>query len=352
MLLLACTTPPDDDSAKEAPTIFAVGHVEAEVEYTDPEGNARALRTAAWYPAKSDGDGPAQYLYGTIESFGATENAPAAEGEFPVVVFSHGHQAFAEVSSFLMEHLARNGFVVLAPDHTNNTTFDGSERSTAIYLQRPFDLSAVIDAQETGLFPGLPATTGQVVAMGHSFGGYTIFASGGAAYDTGEIDAACEAGTGGNVCTDWSGEWSARFAAGAMDARVLGIVPMDPGDDWMFAANLEGLAVPALLMTANTDPEGDGDPGAYAAALLPPLSETNSACGSCEHHWVDIATAGHNAFTDFSGSLDDGGTIEPQRGWDIVNTYALVFAQYVTGDDDDLALLRGEEPVDDLATVE
>ncbi len=350
MYLLACVEPPDDTAA-EAPEIYAVGHVEAEVAYTDPEGNPRALRTAAWYPASGEGDGPAQYLYGTIESEGASENAPAAEGEFPVVVFSHGHQGFAEVSSFLMEHLAQHGFVVLAPDHTNNTTFDGGDRSTTIYLQRPFDLSAVIDAQEAGLFPGLPATTGQVVAMGHSFGGYTIFVSGGAAYDTGAIDAACEAGTGGNVCTDWSSDWKARFAAGAHDARVLGIVPMDPGDDWMFFANLEGLAVPTLLMTANTDPEGDLEVGAYWAALSIPLGKTNSACGACEHHWVDIATAGHNAFTDFSGSLDDGGTIEPQRGWDIVNTYALAFAQYVTGDDDALAVISGQSPVDDLATV-
>ncbi|MBM4389962.1 MAG: hypothetical protein FJ090_02460 [Deltaproteobacteria bacterium] len=351
MLLLACTTPPDDDAAA-APSTYAVGHVEAEVSYTDPEGNPRALRTAAWYPASGEGNGPAQYLYGTIESEGASESAPAAEGEFPVVAFSHGHQGFAELSSFLMEHLASRGFVVLAPDHANNTTFDGGDRSTAIYLQRPFDLSAVIDAQEAGLFPGLPATTGQVVAMGHSFGGYTIFASGGAAYDTGEIEAACEAGTGGSVCSDWSADWVSRFDAGGRDGRVLGIVAMAPGNYWMFEDNLQGLAVPTLLMTGAVDPERDADGASYWAALSPPLSETNGACGGCEHHWVDIATAGHNAFTDFSGSLDDGGTIEPGRGWDIVNAYALALARFATGDDHALDVLRGEAAVDDLATVE
>ncbi len=365
MILLACADPLDTGNAPvfdplaaaTAPGAYAVGHVEIDVAYDDPEGLPRTLRTAVWYPASEAAGAYATYLYGTITSEVARESAPPATGPFPLVVFSHGHQAFAEVSSFLMEHLASHGFVVVAPDHTNNTTFDGSDRSTTIYLQRPFDLTAVVDAVEAGgagdLDTGslLPSTTGDVVAMGHSFGGYTVFASAGTAYDVEGIDAACIAGEGGSVCTDWSNDWSQRFAAGAADERLVGILPMAPGDYWLFDGGLAGLAVPALLMTGAEDPERDADGASYWAALSPPVAEVNAACGGCDHGWVDVATAGHNAFTDFSGSLDDGGTIDPATGWNIVNAYALAFAASVTGDDRYAPLLDGSTTVHELATL-
>lgn len=365
-LVVACAPESGDSSPAEfdplaaatSPGAYAVGHVEATVTYDDPEGAPRSLRTAFWYPATEASGAHATYLHGTITSGVARAAAPAASGPFPVVAFSHGHQAFAEVSSFLAEHLASHGFVVVAPDHTGNTTFDGSERSTAIYLQRPFDLAAAVDFVEDPLPVDdvdagtiLPSTTGDVVAMGHSFGGYTIFASGGTDYDVGAIEAACAVGEGGSVCSDWSTDWSARFEQGALDPRVVGIVPMAPGDYWLFDGGLSGLAVPALLMTGEVDPERDADGALYWAALSPPVSEVNAACGGCDHRWVDVATAGHNAFTDFSGSLDDGGTIEPAVGWSIVNAYSLAFAASVTGDDRYEGLLDGSVPVHALATL-
>jgi dienelactone hydrolase len=48
----------------------------------------------------------------------AFSNVPIAQsGPFPVVLFSHGYGGYPEQSSFLTDHLATWGFVVVAPDH-------------------------------------------------------------------------------------------------------------------------------------------------------------------------------------------------------------------------------------------
>lgn len=320
---------------------WSVGHGEVSVDYIDPIGDDRSLRTAVWWPTTDTSGFAATYFYGSDESKVAFENATVAEGSFPVVVFSHGHQAFAECSSFLMEHLASHGFVVIAPDHTNNTTLDGGDRDTEIYIQRPFDLTAVIDALETGNLP-VPANRydGRLVVAGHSFGGYTVFASGGSQYDTDAISAECTEPSSG-ICESWSADWVPMFEAGAHDPRVQGVLAMAPGDFDLFgAAGAVEVDVATFLMTGELDPEHAADGAEYWAALDP-----------AGHRYVSIADAGHNAFTDFSGVFVDGGTIDPSQGFRIVDAYALAFAASATGDARYDALLDGTIVVDTLATL-
>jgi pimeloyl-ACP methyl ester carboxylesterase len=48
----------------------------------------------------------------------AYQNVPISRhGPFPLVLFSHGYGGYPEQSSFLTDHLASWGFVVVAPDH-------------------------------------------------------------------------------------------------------------------------------------------------------------------------------------------------------------------------------------------
>ncbi|HUD17506.1 MAG TPA: hypothetical protein VMQ59_09590, partial [Acidimicrobiales bacterium] len=62
----------------------------------------------------------------------------SAKGPFPVVLFSHGYGGYPEQSSFLTDHLATWGFVVVAPDHRSrdlkavvgNTTGQGQDDVT------------------------------------------------------------------------------------------------------------------------------------------------------------------------------------------------------------------------------
>lgn len=349
IFILACDESLDSGQPTEfdplesatSPGSWNVGHGQVSVDYLDPLGAERSLRTSVWWPTPDTSGFAATYFYGSDESEVAFENATVAEGTFPVVVFSHGHQAFAECSSFLMEHLASHGFVVIAPDHTNNTTLDGADRATEIYIQRPFDLSAVIDALEAGSLP-VPANRydGRLVVTGHSFGGYTVIASGGSQYDTDAITAECTSPSSG-ICESWSADWVPMFQAGAYDDRVQGVLAMAAGDFDLFgAAGVVEVKVPTLLMTGELDPQHAADGADYWAALSP-----------VGHRYVSIAEAGHNAFTDFSGVFEDGGTIDPAQGFRIVDAYALAFAASATGDGRYEAILDGRIEVDTLATV-
>lgn len=137
----------------------------------------RILKTEIWYPAVGDsGRGPARDV------------APA-EGKFPVILFSHGSNATRMQSTYLTEHWASHGFVVIAPDHKGNTVLDGKTGSRyQSALDRPRDASFVLDRmlslneEAGGKFEGR-IDEQRIGAAGHSFGGYTVLVLVGARVD-------------------------------------------------------------------------------------------------------------------------------------------------------------------------
>jgi predicted dienelactone hydrolase len=149
-----------------------------------PGPGKRTLPTLVWYPIPSGTKGEVEkYALGLIESpLGAIENAAAAQGPFPTVVFSHGNQGVPEQSVFLTEGLAARGYVVVAPEHVGNSfaTYDQA-LAPAISLWRPQDLKAAVDriakpqANDPTWLTGL-ADTEKLAVVGHSFGGYTALA--------------------------------------------------------------------------------------------------------------------------------------------------------------------------------
>jgi predicted dienelactone hydrolase len=249
-----------------------------------------------------------------------------------VVLYSHGHQGYAEASSFLAEHLASHGYVVAAPDHTGNTTFDGADRETEIYLRRPRDLSAALDA----LPDELDVDADAAVVTGHSFGGYTALALAGAAYDPAGL-AACTPDT-SSFCSTLSETLSSAFLQGLGDTRIVSAVSMAAGDFGLFGADGVGsVDVPVLLLTGELDSD-DGD--AYWSALR----------GGADRR-VDIVGAGHQAFTDFSGVLPDGGTIAPEEGFRVVRAYTLAGVRAGFGDASVAPVLDGERTVSEAAVL-
>jgi predicted dienelactone hydrolase len=336
LLLVACAGSSDDTGVPAAnlvdtltaPGPHAVGYRASSVTYDEPLTGARTLRLAVWFPTDATSGGSASYLNGAIEAPDVLDDPAPTAGVHPVVLFSHGHQGFAENSSFLMEHLASHGYVVAAPDHTDNTTFDGGDRATSIYFQRPRDLSAVLDA-----LPGeLAVDTTEVTAIGHSFGGYTVFALAGATYDPATI-AACTPDA-SSFCSTMDDAAAAAFAQGFRDERVVAAVPMAGGDFDLFgAAGVGALPVPVLQMTGEMDP---GDGAAYWEALH---------AADDAHQRVDIVGAGHQAFTDFSGVLADGGTIDAERGFLVLRAYTLAAVRAARGDDAAQRVIDGEVEV-------
>jgi predicted dienelactone hydrolase len=122
----------------------------------------------------------------------------------PVVIISHGWGSSKESFAFLGEHLASYGFAVAIPQHiASDRQFQRLFLSGVLdedippreYVDRPLDISFTLDELERRSSPG-GAYEGQfdldrVGMIGHSLGGYTTLAIGGAPINYARLQQAC-----------------------------------------------------------------------------------------------------------------------------------------------------------------
>ena len=173
-------------------------------------------------------DVPAEF---TID---AGRDADVADGEFPLVLFSHGFTGIRQQSSFLTSHLASWGMVVAAPDHWTRDlahVLGGvlgepppPERDDVEDLRETRALMAAEDESDGSRFEG-HVGTGEVAAVGHSAGGGTVL--GFAADDgvAGYVSLASGSAVGRDAPADSDAlpDTPSLFVAGRLD----GVVPWD-----------------------------------------------------------------------------------------------------------------------------
>ncbi|MGI9547769.1 MAG: hypothetical protein ACR2MM_11055 [Flavobacteriaceae bacterium] len=155
--------------------------------------NGPEVNLAIWYPTLEE---ERSYIYNTAASQldlsgTVAENSAVADGLWPLIIFSHGFSGGGIGSAEICESLARAGYVVVAPDHSdavisvrvegtasgtisdalnyleNNPFGDGSD-----YLYRLSEIQGLIahfTAQSS--FNINPA---QLILGGHSMGGWTV----------------------------------------------------------------------------------------------------------------------------------------------------------------------------------
>ncbi len=202
-LLAACTTAPpaphqggvDPDTAPRAAEAayarrgpYDVGVLTVEVE----PGRAAEV----WYPAvpgSSATVAPASYhlraalppavqelLPAAVDPVFTTDAAPglpAADGRFPLVLFSHGFASFRTQSSSLTTHLASWGFVVISPDYVERG-LRGLTAAPGVPNRPEPDLVDLTVAAARALDQGSGALAGRIdtsrlFPVGHSAGGWS-----------------------------------------------------------------------------------------------------------------------------------------------------------------------------------
>ena len=260
---------------------------------TDPATKGpRSLMTEIWYPATEETRGlPANKLSDffmrnrspelallLLAGFGielaeadkafhnfAIRDARITDGEFPLILFSHGNSGMRMQNAFWCEHLASHGYIVVAPDHTGNAsvTFvngapvlfeSGREARERSAKDRPQDLSFLIDQMELlnkgndSRFLGRVDMT-RIGAAGHSFGGFT--------------------------CT-----WLANN-----EPRVKAIIPMAG-----IAEDRTNYECPIMLFVAAEDDTLSAD----RMALFPKYYEESKG----PRYFIEFKNAGHFSFTE------------------------------------------------------
>jgi predicted dienelactone hydrolase len=173
-LLVLFLTPPAALAARDftAGGPWAVGTTT--ITYTknsETTGQPRALATRFWYPIGRSGGKSEQ----------PQKDAPVLRKRWPLVIFSHGSCGTPDQSPFFTAGLASWGFVVAAPPHPGNTTFElgvcnEPQAFNDSFLNRVADVRFVID-QILAAGAGSPfarrINPRRIGMSGHSFGGQT-----------------------------------------------------------------------------------------------------------------------------------------------------------------------------------
>ena len=177
--------------AYEAPGPYPVGVTTVSVD--------NGIQVEVWYPAVEGSEGTDTYdvrdftapairailtadVPATFTS-AAARDAAVADGEFPVVLNSHGFSGIRVGSTFLTTHLASWGIIVVSPDHPTRDLYHSVAQITPDVVTEPVDdLLASLDmitARSTtvgDVFEG-HVDVDRVGALGHSAGGGTILAA-------------------------------------------------------------------------------------------------------------------------------------------------------------------------------
>lgn len=327
------------------PGPYAVGFRTFDVTYTPVgEQDERTLEVSVWYPTDDVSGTPTVYAGLVTRDDVFTNAAPTADGNLPVLLFSHGNGGLAEQSYPLTEFFATHGWVVISPDHTGNTLLDIDEALLPkMVVWRPQDMVTAYEsiASADSQDPLTSKIGDELTVMGHSFGGYTSLVLAGGAFDLEGLEAECMSDPESLACTGIDADLATQLA----DPRVDVAIPLTPGPSFVFgvndAAGVADVDVPVMLVTAvHDETTPDSTHGDWF---------WNSLNGADDRR-VEFLTGGHFTFSiacDFDFVMGDGcgpEFISPEEAFPITAAYALAFARYhLWGDTSVEPLLTGDE---------
>ena len=292
--------PASDDPSARGP--YAVGVTTLQV--TDPRG--KPLTIEVWYPAEvPEGAEPATYPPTAIAGTAVRNVPPDLRGApYPLLGFSHGFSGIRFQSVTLMEHVASHGYVLVSPDHTDNTFLDMDlDAVPRVVMERPDDVRYSIDALVNEATGGSPYLGGVVDSadewsiLGHSFGAYTSLVLGGGQLDFSGFEEYCSVHS--NLACSFVGELDPAELVnhGQADDRVGLTIPYAPGLWYAFGidgAGLSSVRRPFLFAGTKDDVLPYDEEAAFTYEYL-----------SAPKKMATFENAGHYPFSDICVLLGD-----------------------------------------------
>ncbi len=286
------------------------------------QGTKQSLVIVVWYPAlKPIGDQtvgtlsvPSEYQLPKLEANDAQMNwgpatlnaaADTSKAAYPLVIFSPGYGATPKFYVSLEEQLASYGFVVMSALGLDRAIWSH-------YILRPAIITREIDFAEhltngDGSFKGL-IDTQHIGVVGHSSGGYTALAAGGAQFDLAWFETWCgdhkESPDAKLACPDLLGHKKDMLALAKLDTMPTGLWPSwgDPrissivsqsGDAYVFGrAGLTSVTIPVMVQVGSQDIDNTPEWSAYL---------TYDNVSSTQKAEVVFEGAGHMIFAGFGG---------------------------------------------------
>ncbi|GAB4556269.1 MAG: hypothetical protein OHK0023_28410 [Anaerolineae bacterium] len=368
-LMISTVTPPVSAQRPDAPKYaergsYAVGA--EEIILQEGSNDRRVLRGIIWYPALPNTGGSVLEYPRRGAGIARRSAIPEASGgPFPLIIFSHGFGGHFTQASFLTEHLATHGFVVISVNHSGTAFEDlnwiGANSVLTSLADRPNDVLKSIRFAERLTAAGSGSAlsglidTNRIGVTGHSFGGYTAFASAGARIDFRSLDAYCESDEAleqePNLACSFRGSRDALALVYNLiqpdneplppisDPRIKSVVALAPFNTPAFGKHgLAALNVPTLIMVGSADSVAKPERDAYIA-----YEQT----GSADKALAVLEGAEHAIFVDVCGEaviLQDG-CFDPvwdkPRAHDLTNHFATAwFLATLKADSDARAVLK------------
>jgi predicted dienelactone hydrolase len=210
------------------------------------------LTIEVWYPATPADGAERETTLGIPTT--SVRDAPVdlRGGPFPLIAFSHGNGGLRVQSVYLTEHLASWGYVVVAPDHPNNTIGSSNEHRPEVFRARPRQISVSIDAALAQVGDRIDGS--RIAVAGHSFGGFTSLALVGGHVDVAGLRAACTADPSLLVCDGIDDELTQDIVDAFPDPRIAAAVALTPAGRVSFGTDgLAAITVPVQIQGGTLD---------------------------------------------------------------------------------------------------
>jgi len=227
----------------------------------------RPLTLEIWYPAKIPegrkelGYYTAEYfreganVYSTVFQGRALRNAMPIQGEFPLIIVSHGYPGTRYIMSYLTENLASKGYVVVAISHTESTVSDQNQFFSTL-LNRPLDILFTLEqmtafSKDAGHFLYGVVNTDITGLAGYSMGGYGIINVAGAGFSEAGVNLPWGV-PGGKLEIRQSGNPEYEKTIDPRIKAVFAMAPWGAAFFWNEEA-MEGLRIPSFFVVGEQD---------------------------------------------------------------------------------------------------
>ena len=191
----------------------------------------------------------------------------------PLIVISHGLASNPDTLQYLSQHLASHGFAVAALEHPKTSSRDfaaflsGLSNSPQIEeaIQRPYDVKYLLDDLEQKV-KNDPSwrdrlNPEQVGLIGHSLGGYTVLALGGAQLNFNQINQECSTSEPNIASFNVAKILQCRFSAletnniDLSDRRVKAVLAINPlgGSTLLGKEGIQNIKVPIAIFASGND---------------------------------------------------------------------------------------------------